>query len=323
MNGVRRCCAIALLFLIATCWSTLSFSEEYPSRPIRLIVPVPPGGPLDLSSRVLAEGLSQRLKQPVVVENRPGGGTLIATRAVAAAEPDGYTLLMSSPSIATYQSFVKDARIDILTDLEPIGIVATLPYVLVASTKRDIKSIAELLAFGRANPGTLNFATYGNASYLVTGIFNQAANIEATRVPYAGSAAAHTSLMSGDVDYMLTDFGTVRPLLTTGKIRLLGVCVFERLSEMPDVPTLREAGLDAPELTSWEGLFAPGKTPASIVNRLKQDAPLVMKSPEALKKLAGLHMSAAPLSDQSFRDKLQREQALYDGIAKKLGVIPE
>ena len=322
MRRILWCVSVASASIILLA-AAVATAAEYPTRNLKLIVPVPPGGPLDLTARLLADGLSERLKQPVVVENKPGGGSLIGARAVASAEPDGYTLLIGTPSIATFKLFLKNPQFDVQRDLEPIGMVVSFPYVLAVTARRDIKSVPDLVSFAKANPDKLNVATYGNASQLIIGIFNNAAQIKATRVPFTGSAPAHTALMAGDIDYILTDAGTLRPLLSTGNVRILAVAGAARMPDLPDVPTLRETGLDVPELTVWYGLWAPAKTPSSIVDQLSHAMTETMSAPHVVSKLSGLGIYPAPTSAQVFKEKLGQEQAADDNVAKQIGLVPE
>ncbi|MSQ70790.1 MAG: tripartite tricarboxylate transporter substrate binding protein [Betaproteobacteria bacterium] len=298
-------------------------AQTYPARPIRIIVPVPAGGPLDLSARLLAAGMSARMKQPVIVDNRPGGGSLIGAQAVARAEPDGYTILLGSPSIASYAAFMKDPKIDVLADFAFISMVVRIPYIVAVSGERPFRSMAELVTYSRANPGKLNYATFGNASRVATEIFNEAAGLSGNNIPYTGSAPAGQALARGDVDYVLDAMVTLQPLVNAGKARLLALTTSARVPALPDVPTLAEAGLAVPEMFVWYGLVAPAGTPRIAIERLNAEVRAFAASPEVDEKFRPIAFSAIHSTPEALRDLVQREQKTYLDAVRRYGIVPQ
>src|SRR5262245_8889573 len=205
---------VAATIAILTFFVGLAEAQEFPSRSISLVVGVAPGGPADTTARVLAEGLRSRLKQTVIVENKPGAGTLIGAKYVASAEPDGYTVILGTPGIALF-SLVPNSNFDVEKDLIAVAPFGEFDYVLATSPR--FSTLAEFRAFGKANPGKLNYASYGPGTQILTRYASKALGIDAVDIPFGGSAPAHTALMAGTVDYIFTDVGTLRPVLESGK----------------------------------------------------------------------------------------------------------
>lgn len=303
--------------------STELRADDYPSRTIKILVPVTAGGPLDFTARVMAEKLSRKLGQSAIVENRPGGATLLATQVVADANPDGYTILLGSASMASYATFIKDLRIDVLKDLAFISTVATLPYVVASGNKRGISSLKQLIDYAHEHPGQANFGTYGNHSRIETELFNQSAGIDAVRIPYSGSAPAHTALIAGDIDYILTDIGTLQPLLDGRQANLLAVGSDTRLKAFPEIMTLREQGLKLPVLAVWYGLVAPGATPTAIIDRLNQAVTEIGDDPAFQQSLLRVGIQSFTTSPANFRTLATNEKRLFEQTAKAVGISPE
>ena len=312
---------IALATLGSVVIATDAPAQEFPNRPITLVVGVPAGGPADTTARVLAEGLRGRFNRPVIVENKPGAGTLIAARAVAAAEPDGHTLILGTPGISLFSIFVQNPGFDVERDLKAVAPFGEFAYVFAANSR--FASLSQLVAYAKSNPGKLNFATYGIGSQILTRYMNGVLGIDAVEVPFGGSAPAHTALMSGTVDYIFTDVGTFRPVLDSGKGKLIAVVSPSRLKEFPDIITLREGGVDLENLKIWYAVFAPIKTPVPVIARLNREISAVAQMPEIKARLAPLNVMLETSSSEALQDYVRKERAFYVGKAKEMGIAPQ
>lgn len=311
LNNARRNLAIAALAGIT---SPGLYAQTYPSRPIRIIVPTTPGGGYDNLGRMVAEKLSPELGGVgVVVENRTGGGTLVGTQAAAAAAPDGYTLVVGGlANMALNSGLYRNPQYDPVTDFIPIALVASFSYCLVARKDLAQNSLAELIAFGKSNPGKLIMATGGTGSgqHVAAVMLRKLAGIDMVEVPYKGAQAAYTDLVGGRVDLFFDNTTTAQPLVEAGRIKAIATSGARRDASMPGVPTAVEAGLAGMELESWLGIFAPARTPAAVVERLRTAMAAVSRQPDLRKRLEGggwrmLDMSAAD-TERYVRAEAQR-----------------
>jgi tripartite-type tricarboxylate transporter receptor subunit TctC len=268
--------------LIAVGFAHPAAAQSWPQRPIRIIAPFPAGGLVDVLARAVGEELARSLGQPVIVENRPGAGGNIGADVVAKAEPDGYTLLMTSPGIQSINQFLyKSMPFDPETAFAPVSIVADMPMLVVVHPKLGIKNLKELIDLAHKNPGKLTFgsAGIGTTGHLGQALLVHAADIVVTHVPYRGAAPSVTDLLAGQIDGVVDNPPTVMPHLRAGTLTALAVAGKERLSVLPDIPTAAEAGLPAWDASSWFGLAAPGGTPREIVNRLAEDVARAVAQP--------------------------------------------
>lgn len=272
--------AACLLSVFApTAWA----QTDYPSRALRVIVPQPPGGGFDFVARALGERLAKRLGQPVVVENRTGSGTLIGTDAAAKAAPDGYTLLTGSVSnMVLNMGLYKNLSYDSLRDFEPVGLAVSYSYTLIARADLPFKTLAEVVAHAKANPGKLTCASAGNGSgqHVLAAALWQLAGVEITHIPYRGAQAAYTDLLGGRVDMFFDLTPTTRAHIETGKVFPLVVSGAERNALQPTVPTINETGVARLDLESWFGFFAPRGTPPQALQRLRTELAAVIAEPE-------------------------------------------
>ena len=245
----------------------------YPSRPIRYIVANAPGGIADITPRVLGPRLSEALRQPVVVENRPAGGIVTGGEAVARAQPDGYTLLSATPQVAIVQSMVKDLAFDPRRDLAPVALVGVVPNVLVAGPRTPARTLAELLELARRNPGKLNYSSTGAGTsvHLSAELLKYYAGVDIVHVPYRGAAAAMTALLAGDVDMMVDSVPPSLPQIRAGKVRALAVTSARRVPQLPEVPTMIESGYPDFEINGWSGVVTTAGTPSAIIARLEAE----------------------------------------------------
>jgi tripartite-type tricarboxylate transporter receptor subunit TctC len=296
---------------------------RWPERAIRLLVGWPPGGSADVVARLLAEPLGRRLGQPVVVENRPGASGRIAAQQVAQAQPDGYTLLFGAPSELTISAAtVRTLPYDLQRSFQPVTQVVSGAFMLVADPKFDAGSVEALVAYGRAHPGRLNFASFGNntTNHIYGAQFCDAAGIEALHVPYKGGAPAWNDLMAGQVQFMFDNAAVVMPLVRAGKMKALAVLSPERIRLAPDVPTMAEAGYPDIGMRSWLGLLAPAGTPAAVVGRLQAEVAAVLTAPEFARTLEERGMPANPSTPAAFARVLQTETATLRQLVQRLGL---
>jgi len=270
----------------------------YPERIVKIVVPFAPGGGTDSVARTLAQEMAKDLGQSVIIENKPGAGTIIGTQAVATSEPDGYTLLMETFANAVNPSLNSKLPYDPHRDFAPVALVARSFNIVVVNAKSPYHSLADLIAAAKAEPDKLSYGTYGTgtSAHLAGELFKSLAQVNLTTVPYKGAAPAITDLLGGQIQVMFTTVASAASLIAGGQLRALAVTSAERSPAFPDVPTVAEAGVRGYSAESWYGLFAPAKTPPQIIDRLNRSAATAVKS-EAFNKLGvneGLVMVASP-----------------------------
>jgi tripartite-type tricarboxylate transporter receptor subunit TctC len=266
--------AAAATLLLVTIGCPVAHAEEYPSRAIKLVLPQPPGGVIDLISRTLGERLSEQMKQPVIVENVPGANGGLAAGQVARSMPDGHTLFMAvDTNLVVNPNLYPNLPYDPFRDFTPISVLAKVPLVLVAHPKVPANNVRELIAFAKANPGKLNYASIGlgTQSHLGMELFKMMTYTDINQVSYRGTAPAMTDVVAGQVDVMFTGPPSAKAMSADGKLKILAVGSKQRLGWMPDVPTVDESGVRGYELTGWFGMVAPAKTPAPVRIRLTQE----------------------------------------------------
>jgi len=269
-------------------------AQDYPSRPVKIIVPFPAGGTADVMPRVIGEWLSRKWGQPVVVENRTGAAGNIGAEAVAKAEPDGYTLLSAPPPpLVINQNLYPKLGFD-PNEFVPIVIMGRVPNALVVNPKLPLNSVAEVIAYAKANPGKLTSATQGNGttSHLTSELFQMMADVKFQHVPYRGSAPALTDLVAGSVDLMFDNLGVSLPLVKGGQLKLLGVATPKRMASLPDVPTIAET-LPGFESAAWFAIVAPPKTPQAVVDKINADVNEALRQSDIVQRLTQL--SAEPI----------------------------
>jgi tripartite-type tricarboxylate transporter receptor subunit TctC len=303
----------SLRLLLLALMPALACAQGYPDKPIKLIVPYPPGGSTDPVARLLAQDIGSRIGQPIVVENRPGAAGSIGTEAVARAAPDGYTILLHTSVIATDPTLKKNAPYDVKRDLAPITLAVTGPYLVVVNNSLPVKSIAELIAYAKANPGKLFYGSAGQGSsgHIIGELFKQAAGIDMTHVPYKGGGPSITGLMGGEVQLLFDTLGGSRALAEAGKLRAIAVTSPQRSPVMPNVPTVSESGLKGFEAVYWLGLFAPAKTPQPIVDKLYREIKASLDDPAIKAKLLEQGNVAQALPPAEFAKVLDADIQRY------------
>ncbi len=274
-----------------------AFGDAYPTRPVKIISPFPPGGPTDILARIIAEKLSGSLGQPVIVENRAGAGGMIGAEAVARAAPDGYTLLIGTIGTHGINSAIyKHLSYDPIADFAPISLVANVTNLLVVNPSLPIHDYKELISYANAHPGQLTFASagVGSSQHLAGELLKSMAHINILHVPYKGGGQALPDLLSGKVSMMFIGIPAVRAYVMAGKLRPIAVTTLTRSPAMPDIPTLDELGLKGYEVGAWHGILAPANTPRPIIDRLNTELRKVMTDPGVVKRLTAL--GAVPLT---------------------------
>ncbi len=282
MTLMRHFAALLVLATAATIGAPLSRADDYPSRPVRIIVPFGAGGPTDVFTRAIAEELRKSLHQTFVMENKPGAGTTIGTDYVAKAAPDGYTLLMVSGTQTVNETLYTNKRYHLMHDLVPIAPLIDSDLVLVVHPSVPAKNLQELLALARAKPGTLNFGSSGPGSnyHMAAELLKQLTSINIVHVPYKGSTGMRTDILSGQIQMLFDSVPTMAPLIKAGKVRALGTSGVKRSPILPDVPTLAEAGVPGFQATLWVGLMAPADTPNPILEKLNAEITKIVLRPD-------------------------------------------
>ena len=320
--ALRVLSVVAVIAGLAATGDALSQAPAYPTRPIRLVVPFPPGGATDILARDVAQKLTEAWGQSVVVDNRPGAGGNIGAELVAKAAPDGYTLLMGTVGThAINASLYAKMPYDHIRDFAPVILVASVPNVLEVNPALPVNSVAELIAYAKANPGKLNFASSGNGTsiHLSGELFKVMAGVQMTHVPYKGSAPAVADLISGQVQLMFDNLPPSLPQIKAGKLRALAVTSSARAPALPDVPTVAEAGLPGFEASSWFGVLAPAGTPPAIVARLNAEIAKWLATPEAKERLSKQGADAAGGSPEDFVKHIAAETAKWSKVVKDSG----
>jgi tripartite-type tricarboxylate transporter receptor subunit TctC len=299
-------------------------AQSYPARVIRLVVPYTPGSPNDVMARLLTQHLTPRLGQAIVIDNKPGGGTTIGTKAAAVAEPDGYTLLFVSSAIALDRAMKKKVDYDPLKDFAAIATVNTTYWLLAVTPTLPIKTMSEFIAYTKANPTTVNFAaTQGTAAILVAEMFKRLSGADIQIIPYKGGAAALPDFLGGRIQMMNPTPSTSLPLIREGRMRALAITSPARIAELPDVPTTREAGLPDLTLEFWAGVLAPAGTPPDIVGKVNAAINETLRSPEMRESMAQLGFDAKIGTPQDFAAFIAEEIPRWAKIVKTTGVTFE
>jgi tripartite-type tricarboxylate transporter receptor subunit TctC len=299
--------------------------QSYPEKPIRLIVPYPPGGLTDASARQVAQALSERLKQPVVIDNVAGGGGNIGAERAAKAAPDGYTLYTGNNATVGINTLIyKSLPFDPIGDLAPISLYAESQTILVVHPSLPVRDVEQLIAYAKANPGRLNFGSTGTGglSHLVGELFKSATGTQMTHVPYKGSGPAQADLLGGQIQLMFND--TALPHVKAEKLRALAVTGPKRWPQLPEVPTLKELGMEGYETYNWFGLLAPRAPPAPIVARLHRELAAAMHEPAMREWLRSRGAEAATsASPEDFAAYIRKDLAKWSKVVKNVGIQPE
>jgi tripartite-type tricarboxylate transporter receptor subunit TctC len=322
---MRRALALAALAICLLAGMPAQAQDRYPSHPIKLLVPFPAGGPVDVMGRLVAQHLSTTLGQQVIVENRPGAGATLAAKAVATAEPDGYTLMVGSA--ATYAigpTLYPNAGYDPATAFAPIAFVSSVPYVMITRPQAAQRTLPELIAYAKANPGKLNFGIPNGAPpHMLAAWFRNVTATDIVIVPYRGASIVLTDMIGGQVDLGFETTSVTFAHVHEGKVHALGVATTARLPELPDVPTMIESGVPDFIASSWTGIVAPAGTPRPLIMRLNAEINAGIKSAFMQERFKQLGAIASPGTPEDFAAFLAKERPKWVNMVKLSGVQPE
>jgi tripartite-type tricarboxylate transporter receptor subunit TctC len=296
---------------------------SFPSKPMRIVVPFGAGGVADLTARAVAQKLSTNLVQPVVIDNRPGAGGIVAAELVAKAEPDGHTLLLMSNGTAVSAGLFKSLPFNPRTDFAPVSLLGLFDIAIVVPEASAHKTLAELIAFGRANPGKLNIGTIniGSTQHLAAELLRTQANLIAQIIPYNGTPAVINALRGGQIDVVVEILGPLKPQINAKAVRLLGVMGAKRPQDLPQVPVVRELpGLSGFNVSSWNALAAPGKTPQAVVDRLSAELAKVLAESEMLQRLAGFNVQAQASTPTQLAQLLDADIKRWSEVIQRAGI---
>jgi tripartite-type tricarboxylate transporter receptor subunit TctC len=300
-------------------------APAWPVKPLRFILPFPPGGPTDLLGRSIAEKLAEGLGQPVVVDNRPGAGGNVGAEQAARAAPDGYTMVLCAPSLAISPSLYRKLAYDPQRDLAPVQLVATIPNVLVVHPSVPANTVAELVDFARGHPGKLNFGSggAGTSNHLGGELFKLATGIDIVHVPYKGVETAMKAMLGGDVQLVVIGVPPTLVHVKAGKLRPIAALGRQRVVALPDVPTIAEAGFPGLEVDTWYGVLVPAGTPRPIVERLNRELTRALASPDLRQRLANVGIEPATGTPEQFREFIAAETAKWSKVVQGAGLKAE
>lgn len=315
----RLRCAAGLCAL----FSTLAWSQAFPTRPLRFVVPFAPGGPADVSARTLSIKLAETLGQNIVIDNRPGGGGIVAAEIVARARPDGYSILLCSTSVLVVNPIVSPKiPYDPLRDFEPVSLISSSPYLLLTHANFPVTSVRELVSIAKAKPGALNFgsAGIGSTSHLVAEIFRSMAGIEMTHVPYKGSALAANDLIAGQLQVLFESVSSALPNVNSGRLRALGISTLKRFALTPQVPPISESGVPGYQAATWQGVCAPAGTPKNVLATLNRSVVDAARAPSTVQRYAALGAEAVGGTPEEFLAYVKAEIPRWAKAIRDSGV---
>lgn len=321
MRWLYRCSAV--LVGIGTLSSVCAIAQTYPTRPVRMIVPFPPGGSTDIMARLLGQKLSEALGQQVVIDNRGGAGGTIGTDIASKSPPDGHTLLMSSSITHTVgPSLYKKLPYNVINDFAPITMIASVPLLLAVNPSVPARSVKELIVLAKSKPRQLNYASAGNGTspHLATEMFKQMAGIDIVHVPYKGGGPAVIDLISGQVHMIIISTVATLPHVKAGKLRALALTSRTRLPELPDIPTVAESGLPGYEVVLWYGVFAPANTPRNVVMRLNRSIVKIMQTAEMRERLASEGGRPVGNTPEEFEESIKAEVARWAKVVREAAI---
>ena len=318
---IKHILATVAIAAATVCGSAHAQATNYPTKPVTIVVPFSPGGATDIMSRTLAERLKNRLGHPVIVENKPGAGTMIASEYVAKAAPDGHTVLLAASSLGIAPSLYAKVNYDPVKDFTPISLVASVVHVLSVHPSVPAKNVAELVTWVKANPTKANYGSVGagTSTHLESELFNTMAGVKMEHVPYKGSAPALLDLVSGNINVMFDAYASSKPFINDNRIRLLAVTTAQRSKLLPNVPTVAESGLPGYEAMPWLGFVAPAGTPAPIVNKFHAELMEVLKEPAVQEKFQSLGLEIIGNNPAEFADFIKKDIVKWGKVVTDSG----
>ena len=320
MTATIARCAIGIALLFATATPTLA--QQFPSRPIRLVSPYPPGGGNDVLARLIADKMGDGLGQRVIVDNRAGANTIVGTDIVAKSAPDGHTLVLVPNSFVTNVGFYATLPYDTVRDFAPVALVALSPQMLVVHPAVPATNVKELIALAKTKPGYYSYGSSGNGSvgHLAMALFDLMAGVKMEHIAYKGTAPAVTELLGGQIPLMMSSMLSVLPQVKAGKLRLLAVSTAKRSPAVPDAPTIAESGVPGYEATLWYGVVAAARTPASVLEKLSSQIEKTLRDPEIIEKLARQGVEPYYYGPQEFAARVRAEIPKWTKVIKDAGV---
>ena len=312
----------ATLMTAAVAFSLGSAHAEYPDRPVTIVACFPAGGGTDLAVRMMHVELGKALGQPVIIENRGGAGGSVGTGAVARATPDGYTLLSCSSAFVVNPSLYANVPYDPIKDFIPIMVIGASPNVFVVPAQSKIQTMQELIAEAKANPGKMNWTSpgVGTTPQLAGELLRLKLGLEMTHIPYAGAGPANNAVLAGLVDFYVANYGSLTGLLSSGKVRPVAVTSKKRWPDLPDVPTLDELGVKDAESDTFQGVFAPARTPQPVIDRLAKEMSTILADPEMQGKYVKLGLPVVAEGPAAFKARIEREVPMYKEVIDKAGL---
>jgi tripartite-type tricarboxylate transporter receptor subunit TctC len=313
------------LVLVCVLFAQGAWAQNFPSKPLRIVVPFGAGGVADLTARTVAQKMAEGLGQPVVIENRPGAGGIVAAEMVAKAEPDGHTLLLISNATAVSVSLFNALPVDLAKDFTPVGLLGLFDLAIVTSAESKFQTLPQVLEYARANPGKLNIGSIniGSTQHLTAELFKSVARLDAQVIPYNGTPAVVTALRGGQLDVAVEVLSPVLPQIKGGVMRPLAVTGLKRSAALPQVPTAKESGLPMLVSSSWNGLAVPVKTPQAVVDRLNREVLLALQDPVVSKRLQELNIDPHPSTPAQAREWLQSEIKRWAEVIQRAGIAKQ
>jgi tripartite-type tricarboxylate transporter receptor subunit TctC len=320
MHGLPRL-AWTVAALAALAPAPVAFAQAYPTKPIRLILPFPPGGPTDIAGRAVAQKLAEQLDQPVIADNRPGATSNLGLELAAKSPPDGYTLVLTPPTIAISPWMYKKLNYDATRDFQPLSLIANMYYVMAEHNSVPAKNLKEFIALAKRNPGKLNFSSsgLGAGNHLATELLKSMYGLQMVHVPYKGNVAGLLACATGEVDFGTYSVAPAIPIIKAKRVRPLAALTEKRLDVLPDVPTAREQGVDLVSV-QWYGILAPAATPRPIVERLVTSLHKALSSPDLKEKLAAAGIDTVSSTPEQFGELMRVETARYEKVIKSAGI---
>jgi tripartite-type tricarboxylate transporter receptor subunit TctC len=321
--NLRRISTLLLVALGLAAANALA--QSYPAKPVRIVVPFPPGGTVDVLARLIAPKMGEGLKQPVIVDNRGGAGGAIGTNAVAKAEPDGYTLLLAPNGLAVAPAVFHKLPYDPANDFIPVTQLISTVFILASNPALPAASVKELIALAKAKPGSLNYGSNGptDVLQLTMELFKISAGVDIVNIIYKGVAPLNTALLAGEVPLAIMPLSITVPSVKSGRLRALGVTSAQRASVLPEVPTIAEEGIAGFESVGWQGLFVPAKTPSAIVERLHHEAVKALNAPEVRERIIASGQEPVGGTPGEFEARFKADLAKFARIVKDAGIPPQ
>jgi tripartite-type tricarboxylate transporter receptor subunit TctC len=325
MTILQRVSSLVALAMLSLAAAAPSRAQDYPSHPVKMIVPFGAGGPTDIFTRLLAEELRKALKEPFVMENRPGAGTIIGTEAAAKSPPDGYTLLMISATQTTTETLVPNKSYKLLRDFVPVASLLNSELVMVVHPSVPVNTVKDFIALAKSKPGALNYASSGvGSNYHMAGeLFKNLTGTDILHVPYKGSSGARNDIISGQIEMMFDSVPSMAPMIQAGRVKALGTTGKVRSAILPDIPTLSEAGVPGYEATIWIGLMAPAGTPQPIVTLLSSEINKILARADVIEAWRKQGATAMSMTPDQFGEYVQSEIDKWARVIKANGIKPE